>query len=321
MKGEALLEIEVLAAVARLRSFGAAAQQLGLSTSAASRAVSRLEARLEVRLLQRTTRKVVPTEAGRAYLARCEPALEELRSAGVAARELSGELRGRLRVAAPPGFGTSVLMPALQVFLARHPQLSIDLQLANRRVDVVGEGFDLALRIGALSADRTIARRIGQSARLLVASPAYLAAHGEPRHPRELAAHRVLVQSLPDDEGTATRWQLFSRGSTHAIELEPLLRSNNGPALLAATQAGLGIALLPDFFVAPLLRSGDLKRLAPRWSGRVDPISAIYPGYRLIPSKVRTLVDHIRDSIEPANQLTSARLPTSSSTAGALKRG
>ena len=294
MLGNRLAEINAFVEVGRRLSFVRAADQLGLHVSAVSRAVAALETRLGVRLLQRTTRQVGLTEAGRAHLARCEALLAELQEAESAASALGGALRGTLRVSAPTGLGLTHITPALADFLAEHPHLALDLHLSNRNVDLVEEGFDLAIRVGALRDSRLAARRLGDSRRILVASPGYVERHGAPRRAAELASHACLVLdvgALPE------RWMLQRRGGRSTVRANTALRSNNALALLDACRAGAGIALLPHFAVTADMAARRLLHLLPAWAAAEQGIFAIYPGNRFIPAKVRAFVDFLDDRL------------------------
>lgn len=294
-----LNEIAAFVEVGRRLSFVRAAEQLGVHVSAVSRAVNALEGRLGVRLLQRTTRRVGLTEAGRAHFLRCEAVLAELQEAESAASALGGALSGTLRVSAGSGLGLTHMTPLLARFLERHPQLDLDLHLSNRNVDLVEEGFDLAIRIGALSDSRLVARRLGDSRRLLVAAPAYLRAQGTPRRPADLVTHAALVLEV----GTMTsRWALQRRGANATVRVRARLRSNNALALLDACRAGVGIALLPQFIVGADLEVGRLVRVLPSWTAAEQGIFAIYPGNRFIPAKVRAFVDFVEEILRPVAQ-------------------
>jgi DNA-binding transcriptional LysR family regulator len=251
-----------------------------------------------VRLLQRTTRQVGLTETGQSHLARCETLLAELTEAESAASAVGGELRGRLRVSIPSGFGLTHITPGIAQFIAAHPQLSLDLHLSNRNVDLVEEGFDLSIRVGALRDSRLVARRLGDSRRILVASATYLAAHGQPRRPADLSTHACLVLEVG---ALAERWDLQRRGEKHGVRAGTLLRSNNALALLDACRDGAGIALLPHFLVAADLASARLQRVLPAWAGVEQGIFAIYPGNRFIPAKVRAFVEFVELRLRAAD--------------------
>lgn len=300
-----LNEIAAFVEVGRRLSFVRAAEQLGLHVSAVSRAVGALENRLGVRLLQRTTRRVGLTEAGRAHFARCEAVLAELQAAEAAASALGAALHGTLRVSAGSGLGLTHMTPVLARFLELHPQLDLDLHLSNRNVDLVEEGFDVAIRIGTLPDSRLAARRLGDSRRVLVAAPAYLQARGAPQRPAELAAHAALVLeigALPE------RWALQRRDARTTVRVRPRLRSNHALALLDACRAGAGIALLPQFVLDADLAARRLVRLLPAWAAAEQGIFAIYPGNRFIPAKVRAFVDFVEATLRTlAPASTSAR--------------
>ena len=285
-----LAEIACFVEVARRLSFARAAEQLEMHVSGVSRAVAALEARLGVRLLQRTTRQVGLTEAGRTHLRRCEALLAELADAESAASALGGALRGTLRVSIPSGFGLTHITPGIAEFAAAHPELNLDLHLSNRNVDLVEEGYDLAIRLGRLTDSRMVARRLGESRRMLVASPDYVRTHGAPKRPADLAAHACLVL---DTTTAPSRWELRSGAARERLRMPARLRSNNALALLDACRAGAGITLLPQVIVAADVAAGRLQRLLPRWNGDAQGVFAIYPGNRFIPAKVRRFVEFV----------------------------
>ncbi|HEX6832930.1 MAG TPA: LysR family transcriptional regulator [Rudaea sp.] len=292
-----LSEIAAFVEVARWRSFVRASAQLGLSVSAASRAVAALEARLGVRLLQRSTRRVGLSEAGRAHLPRCEALLAELAEAEAAVSERNTALRGLLRASVPGGFGLTHLAPILPDFLREHPQLRLDLQMSNRFVDLIEEGYDVAIRVGTLTDSRLAARKLGANRRILVASPQYLREHAPPKHPRDLDAHPCLILDIgphPD------AWTLANASRRHAVRVSGPLRSNHVLALRDACLAGLGIGLLPHFALTELLDEGRLVRVLPKWQTPEQGVYAVYPSNRLIPAKVRAFVDFIGGRLRPA---------------------
>lgn len=283
-------QLSTFVEVARSQSFAQAARHLDRHVSAVSRAVAALESRLGVRLLQRTTRRVALSEAGRDYFRRCETLLAEFDGADAEVRERGTALHGTLRVSAATGSGQSLLAPLVPQFLAAHPLLTLDLQLSNRYVDLVDEGYDLAVRVGSLADSRLVARRLAPSHRLLVASPAYVERRGTVRTPQQLRQHACLVLDI----GTRPqRWEL-ERGRTRAaLEVAGPLHSNNMFALLDACRAGLGVALLPEFAVAAAVRSGEFRRVLPGWASVGQAMYAVYPSARFIPAKVRAFVDFI----------------------------
>ena len=286
-----LEQLSAFVEVARRQSFAQAARQLGRHVSAVSRAVAGLEGRLGVRLLQRTTRRVALSDAGRDYFKRCEALLAEFDGADAEVRERAAALRGTLRVSAATGAGQTLIAPIVPQFLAAHPLMSLDLQLSNRYVDLVEEGYDLALRVGTLAADsRLVVRRLAPTRRVLLASPDHLERHGSPRAPQQLREHACLVLDI----GTRPqRWEL-RRGRVHsAIDVSGPLHSNNAFVLLNACKAGAGIGLLPASVAGADLRSGQLRHVLPGWSSAEQGIYAVYPSARFIPAKVRAFVEFV----------------------------
>ena len=285
-----LEQLSAFVEVARRASFAQAARQLERHVSAVSRAVAALESRLGVRLLQRTTRRVALSEAGREYFKRCEALLAEFEGADAEARDQGQALHGKLRVSAATGSGQTLIAPMVPEFLAAHPRLSLDLQLSNRYVDLVEEGYDLALRVGPLADSRLVMRRLAPSRRVPAASAAYLEARGTPRTPRELTTHACLILDIgPHPQ----RWELERGRARAALEVSGPLRSNNALVLAAACRGGLGVALLPEFIAVPELARGRLKRVLPGWVGAEQAIYAVYPSARFIPAKVRAFVDFL----------------------------
>jgi DNA-binding transcriptional LysR family regulator len=284
-------QLSAFVEVARRQSFAQAALALDRHVSAVSRAVAALENRLGVRLLQRTTRRVTLSDAGRDYFKRCETLLAELDGADAEVRDLAASLRGKLRVSAATGAGQSLIAPIVPKFLAAHPLLTLDLQLTNRYVDLVEEGYDLALRVGALAPDsRLIVRRLLPTRRILVASAGYLERRGSPRNPLELRGHACLVLDIG---GRPQLWSL-GRARTHAaIDVDGPLRSNNAFVLLRACRDGLGISLLPETVAGDDLRRGALRRVLAGWVSVEEGIYAVYPSARFIPAKVRAFVEFI----------------------------
>jgi DNA-binding transcriptional LysR family regulator len=286
-----LEQLSAFVEVARRQSFVQAARALDRHVSAVSRAVAALESRLGVRLLQRTTRRVILSDAGRDYFKRCETLLAEFDGAEAEVHDLAASIRGRLRVSAATGAGQSLIAPIVPKFLAAHPLLTLDLQLSNRYVDLVEEGYDLALRVGALAADsRLVARRLAPTRRILLASTAYLEHRGSPRDPHQLRAHACLVLDIGL---RPQRWELGRTRTRVAIDVDGPLRSNNAFVLLRACREGLGIGLLPETVAGEDLRRGKLRRVLPGWVSIEEGIYAVYPSARFIPAKVRAFVEFL----------------------------
>jgi DNA-binding transcriptional LysR family regulator len=292
-----LSEIAAFVEVARLRSFVRAAEHLQVNVSAVSRAVAALEARLGVRLLQRSTRRVGLSEAGRAHVMRCEALLAELTDAEAAVSERNTALRGSLRVSVPGGFGLTHLAPIVPDFLRSHPQLALDFEMSNRFVDLIEEGYDVAIRVGTLRDSRLAARRLGSNRRILVAAPDYLREHKQLRHPRELTAHTCLILNIGVHPET---WTLANKSARQTVRVNGPLLSNHVLALRSACLAGLGIGLLPGFALTEQLAIGSLIQVLPKWQTPEQGIYALYPSHRLIPAKVRAFVDFIETRLRLA---------------------
>lgn len=268
--------------------FGRAADRLGLSKSIVSRRVSGLESSLGARLLDRTTRGVAPTPAGEEFKARAERILADLEEARDLVAESGRAVVGLLRLSAPLSFGLRNVAPLLAEMALRHPKLRVEVSFSDRAVDLIGERFDAAIRIGALSDSTLVARRIAPVRAALVASPAYLDRHGIPRTPADLANHEHLLRigpvgSEPIKFRSGKRWI--------TVRVEGRFRADNGDALLEAAIAGVGIGRLPTFLVAPALERGDL---LPLLMGYEMPEAGLYlvrpPGAH-VPAKVRVLTD------------------------------
>ena len=290
---DALREFSV---VARRLSYRAAAEELGLDVTVLSRRISRLEERLGVRLLNRTTRRVTLTDAGAAFLARCEDILGRLTDAEAEVSRYASKPMGSLRLAAPNVFGQRVIAPILPAFMAAYPDLRLDLTFSDRMVDLVDSGIDAAIRIGALQAGGDlIVRRLTTNPRHVCAAPAYLDAHGVPEHPVDLARHRILHFSpLLDGES----WRLQGPAEMIEARFEPVLRSDNVEALRYAALAGQGVALLADFVAGEDLAAGRLVPLLPAWRAAASDVSIVYPSARFVPRKVRAFVDFLVQHFE-----------------------
>lgn len=287
----------VFAKVVEARSFTAAAEQLGLSKSAVSKQVSRLEDRLGIRLLNRTTRRLSLTEAGAAYYERCARIVADAEEADLAITHLQSEPRGILLVNAPMSFGIAHVAPAIPDFLERYPELRVDMILNDRVVDLIDEGFDLAIRIGALADSSLIARRLAESRMVAVASPDYLARRGTPTRPEDLSQHNCLSYSYIPQE---RQWRFETDRGLSAVSVEGSFRANNGDAIRAAAVAGLGVAVLPSFIAGPDIRSGLLVPLLGDCLPSTTTVHAVYPHNRHLTVKVRAFVDFLADRFGPS---------------------
>lgn len=302
-----LEQLQIFVHVVRDGGFTQAAQSLGVSKSFASRQVGALEDRLGARLLNRTTRKLTLTDVGAVFYETCRRVLDELAEAEASVTDLQTAPRGTLRVAAPMSFGVRYVAPEIATFLARHDELAIHLDLADRRVDLLDEGFDLAIRIGKLADSSLVARKLGVTDVLLVASTAYLDARGRPKVPDDLREHECLHYAY---SASTQVWTLTSEGDSVTVPVRGRVAANNGDAIAAAVRGGLGIAQLPDFLAAPLVREGGVEIVLPKWVDTLG-IWAIYPHNRHLSAKLRLFVDFLAERwAEPAWRCAPVRKPT-----------
>lgn len=273
------------------RSFTAAADRLGLSKSVISRRISDMEDRLGARLLNRTTRKLSLTEVGQAFYERCVRIAADVEEAERAVGDLHGTPRGRLRINAPVSFGRLHLAPAIVAFLELYPAIEIDIELNDRYVDLLEDGYDLAVRIGRLRDSSLVARKLAPCRRAVVASPEYLRRHGVPAAPDDLTRHNCLLYT---NVATAEQWQFADEdGGVRAIKVGGSMRANNGDLTCAAAVAGMGIAILPTFLCGASLAAGQLTALDLKLHTADSGVYAIYPQNRHLSSKVRTFVDFL----------------------------
>jgi DNA-binding transcriptional LysR family regulator len=289
MRMDRLRLMEVFVAVNEAGSFAAAAARLRMSPPAVTRVVSALEDRLGARLLNRTTRSLGLTEAGARYLEGARRLLAEFEAAERAAVGEAAAATGHLTVAASLAFGRMHVAPVLAAFLRAEPRLAASLLLADRLVNLVEEGIDIAVRIGALPDSTLVARRIGETRRILLASPGYLAERGEPARPEELRRHDIIAFTglMP-----AREWRhLGGDGRPAAIALSPRLEVNDAAAALAAAERGDGITPAFCYMARPLLAAGRLVRVLDRHAPPAVPIQLVYPHARLLAPKIRAFID------------------------------
>lgn len=281
----------VFAKVAEAGSFARAASELGLSKATVSKTIARLEDRLDERLFHRTSRRLSLTETGRALSMRAAKLLADAEAVEAEALAQSATPRGRVRIAAPMSFGLEHVAPALPDFFAAYPAISIDLHLSDQAVDLVGGGFDLALRIAALPDSSMMARRLCQIRRLLVGAPSYFATRGRPSHPHELTGHSCLGYSyLPSGDA----WQFVGiAGEAHTVAVTGPLRANNADALMASLRAGIGIAVQPEFVVWRDLEEGHLEAAMSDWSAPPIALNIVTPPGGPRPLKVTALIEFL----------------------------
>jgi len=291
--------LELLAAfvaVADSGSFTEAAKRLGRDASVVSRRVTQLEEELGVSLFSRTTRRVVLTEVGARYHRRVQGLLEELSSASREASDIAASPQGLLRVSVPVTFGRQWIAPLLPRFIASHPHIRLDVRFSDRFVDVVAEGFDVAIRVGRLRDSSLTARKIASYRNLLVAAPAYLQAHGKPRTPEDLKKHTCIgftgYAGWPD-------WSLSKAGKRKTIRPRGPLAADNSEVVLSVAIAGAGITFTSDWLAGPALREGKLREVLPGWGGKGEGgVYAVLPPGRLVPAKTRLFVDEVARSIK-----------------------
>lgn len=292
-----LTDIAIFVKVVELASFTAAADALGMSQPVVSKAVTRLEEKLGARLLNRTTRRLSLTEAGSELYGRSVRALAEIENAELEVARFQTEPRGLLRVSAPMSFSILHLGPAIQAFLTRFPGVALELNLDDRQVDLVEEGFDVAVRIGRLQDSNLIARKIAPCRQVLCASPAYLAQRGEPERPEDLLEHSCILYSLLS---APREWRLVGpEGKLHTVPINGSIQSNNGLVNRAAALAGGGIVLLPTFYLGEQLRSGTLKPVLCKFKPQELAVYAVYPERRNLMPKVRAFVDFLATTFGP----------------------
>jgi DNA-binding transcriptional LysR family regulator len=292
-----LNDLYFFAAVVEHGGFSAAGRALGIPKSRLSKRVAQLEERLGVRLLQRTTRRFVVTEVGERFYAHCRAVLEEAQAAQDAVDELRAEPRGVVRLSCPVSLTQTVLAYLLPDFLAQFPKVQVRVLSNDRRVDVISEGYDLAIRVrNKLDTDANlVVRSFGHSATTLVASPSLLKAHGRPTTPDELA--RLPALSMREHEG-AQVWELVdAKGAQVNVEVQARLITGDFAVLLEAARRGLGVALLPEFVCAPAISAGELEVVLPEWSAPQGIMHFVYPSRRGMLPGVRALVDFLAERL------------------------
>lgn len=281
----------VFARVVEEGSFTAAAERLGESKSAVSKQISRLEDGLGTRLLNRTTRRMSLTEAGAIFYERVRRVVEEVEEARVAVSQLQAAPRGTLRISAPVSFGMSHIAPVLPDFMARYPDLQVDIALTDHQVDLVEEGIDVAVRIGALTDTSLIARRIREYRRLVLASPGYWKKYGMPEHPSELSDHQCLTYAYFTGGRT---WRMGDpAGGEITVRVGGRMNANNGEILVRAAEAGLGIIQSPIFLCEDSMAAGKLVPALESFEFEPVGLHAVFPHARNLSTKVRVFVDFL----------------------------
>lgn len=286
------LEMQTFNAVVETGSFVGAADALHVSKAAVSRHVVELERRLGIRLLHRTTRRVSLTPEGQVFYARGKDVLAELEEVESEITSRRETVSGLLRINAPLTFGILHLAPLWGVFREQYPQVTLEVTLADRVVDLVEEGYDLAIRISALESSSLVSRRLATTHMSLCASPQYLNKNGQPRHPSDLRQHQVIGYSYL---ATKDEWHFTGPQGPESVQTTPWMHSNNGETCRAAALAHQGIILQPKFLVCDALVAGDLVELLPEYRASDIGIYAVYPTRKHLSAKVRVLIDFLSD--------------------------
>lgn len=284
-------------AVVDAGSFVGAAERLQISKPVISRLVAELEERLGVRLLHRTTRKLSLTPEGDTFVGRCRSVLFELQEAEDDVSHRSAQARGLLRVNVPVSYGLTHLAGQWPGFMQKHPEVILDVTLSDRVVDLVEEGYDMAVRIGKLESSTLVSRRLSTTRMILCASPGYIKTNSKPKTPGDLIHHRILAYSLLS---SGDHWFFtFSKDAKRqeSVRIAPVMRTNNGDTCRAAALRDQGIVLQPDFLVGDDIRAGSLVELMPEWQAGELGVFAVYPSRRYLSAKVRLLVEHLAEHL------------------------
>ncbi len=293
-------QLRAFVATAQTGSFTSAADRLGISNRLTSKYVAELESRLGVRLLQRTTRKVGLTPAGDELLARTPALLDEFDAVLNAVSEGSTALSGALRVSAPVTFGEIYVVGMLARFASAHPDISIDLRLDDRFLDIAAEGIDLSFRLGHFDQASLKVRRLGEFRSVLVASPDYLEQHGTPAAPEELSEHACIVDT---NRRNPRRWMFLKDGTETVVTVKGRFQVNSASAAIALATKGLGIAYVPSFALTDALAEGHVVTLLNETRSESSPIGAVYLEGRTLPRKVRALIDFALDDVRATNMM------------------
>jgi DNA-binding transcriptional LysR family regulator len=291
--------LAIFAKVAECRSFADAATELRLSRATVSKAISRLESRVGARLIIRSARRFELTDVGRQLVGRAALILAEGETAEDVAQAQASTPRGTVRLAAPVSFGSLYVAPLLPQFLAAFPEISIDLHLSDGMTDLIGDGFDAAIRIAVVPGASLNVHRLCEMPRYLVGAPAYLNEHGRPTHPLHLTQHRCISYSYAM---TADVWRFTKGGKSASVRPSGPLRVNNGDAMMPALIAGTGLGILPKFFLDDALKSKHLERLLPDWS---IPLGAVYwvtSQEGPVPKRVETLATYLTDKLDRSDR-------------------
>jgi DNA-binding transcriptional LysR family regulator len=296
---DSLSGIAAFVQVADTRSFTEAARLLEISSSAVGKSVARMEERLGVRLFHRNTRNVTLTSEGEVFLERCRRILTEAEQAEIELSQLSESLKGKLRISVP--LQNSLILPLISGFMLAYPEIELDVDLSDRLVDVVEEGFDAVIRTGSPSDSRLIARKLGEYKLELVASPEYLAQRGRPTHPDDLREHACLLHKFPAS-GALERWPVRADGAENDTKLGKVITCTTTDALTHLALEGQGIACLADFSTWQAINAGKLERVLPDFTDHQGSLWMLWPSNRNATPKLRALIDYFKEHIATVPQ-------------------
>lgn len=300
------MQLRVFVRVAERGSFSAAGRDLRVTQSTVSKAITALERAVGARLVNRSTRRVSLTESGSRYYERCRQILADLDEADAAVSESGITVTGALKIAAPVPFGLMFVAPRVARFQARHPSLDIDLDLNDQPLNLVEQNVDVAIRLGHLTSPGLVARKLGESPFVVVASPLYLSLRGTPRTPKDLTRHNCLAYTL---QAGSTVWAFKGKETTDSVTVAGNYRSNNLLAVKDAAIAGIGIAQLPLWMVDAEIKAGSLRLVLENFRLPAFGIHAVFPSARQIPAKVKMFVDFIQDELSSVPYFLGMRLP------------
>ena len=280
----------IFARVVESGGFSAAARELGISKSAVSKQVSQLEEQLKARLLNRTTRSLSLTEIGRDFHQRCQRIVAEAEEAVLAVNQLQDEPRGTLRLNLPMSFALDHITPLIPEFIKRHPELGMDMDLDDRVIDMIEEGYDMAVRIARLPDSSMVARKLAPFRAVICATPEYWKEHGKPTRPQDLSEHNCLQYKYL---AGGNEWRFKGPKGPLGVKIKGTIRANNGSALHSVLLGGLGVGMLPSFIVGDNLKAGELECVLEDWMETDLGIYAVYPQTRHLSTKVRVFIDFL----------------------------
>jgi DNA-binding transcriptional LysR family regulator len=283
--------MEMFVRIVETGSFSSVARELGTTQPTISKQLTALESHLKTRLLNRSTRKLSLTESGQAYYERCKRIIDDVREAESTLGRLQGSISGHLHIDTSIAMGQMFLTPLVLKFQRQYPELSVELTLNDRFIDIVEEGVDVAIRIGRLGESNVVARKIGATRRVTIATPDYLKQHGRPRHPQDLTHHNCLLYSYLS---TGNEWMFQGPEGEIRVRVSGNFKSNNGHALREALLAGRGIAVSPDWLAHDGLRDGTTEAILTEFAPTPMDINAVFPSNRMLSAKVRAFVDFLQ---------------------------